>query len=34
MIFKGVRDGRPYPEHGLSHRQWAQITKEIGVLPE
>jgi len=25
MIFKGVRDGRPYPEHGLSHRQWAQI---------
>jgi Arc/MetJ family transcription regulator len=25
MIFKGVRDGRPYPDHGLSHRQWAQI---------
>jgi Arc/MetJ family transcription regulator len=25
MIFKGVLDGRPYPEHGLSHRQWAQI---------
>ena len=25
MIFKGVRDGRPYPEHGLSYRQWAQI---------
>ena len=25
MIFKGVRDGRPYPDHGLSQRQWAQI---------
>ena len=25
MIFKGVREGKPYPEHGLSYRQWAQI---------
>ena len=25
MIFKGVRDGKPYPEHNLSYRQWAQI---------
>ncbi len=25
MIFKLVGDGRPYPEHGLSHREWAQI---------
>ena len=25
MIFKGVRDDRPYPDHGLSHRPWAQI---------
>ena len=25
MIFKGVRDGKPYPEHGLSYRQWSQI---------
>jgi Arc/MetJ family transcription regulator len=25
MIFKGVRDGKPYPDHGLSYRQWAQI---------
>ena len=25
MIFKGVRDGKPYPEHHLSGRQWAQI---------
>jgi Arc/MetJ family transcription regulator len=25
MIFKGVRDGRPYPEHGLSYRDWSAI---------
>ncbi|MGW3484031.1 type II toxin-antitoxin system VapB family antitoxin [Rhodococcus indonesiensis] len=25
MIFKGVRDGKPYPDHGLSLRDWAQI---------
>lgn len=25
MIFKGVRESRPYPHHGLLHRQWAQI---------
>lgn len=25
MIFKGVRDGRPYPEHGLPIRAWAKI---------
>jgi Arc/MetJ family transcription regulator len=25
MIFKSVRDGKPYPDHGLSYRQWAQI---------
>jgi Arc/MetJ family transcription regulator len=25
VIFKGVRDGKPYPEHNLSHRHWAQI---------
>lgn len=25
MIFKGVLDGKPYPDHGLSYRQWAQI---------
>jgi len=25
MIFKDVRDGRPYPEHGLSMRDWARI---------
>ena len=25
MIFKDVREGRPYPEHGLSMRDWARI---------
>ena len=25
MIFKAVRDGRPYPDHQFSHRDWASI---------
>ncbi|AUH68561.1 MULTISPECIES: type II toxin-antitoxin system VapB family antitoxin [Gordonia] len=25
MIFKGVREGRPYVDHGLTAREWAQI---------
>jgi Arc/MetJ family transcription regulator len=25
VIFKDVRQGRPYPEHGLSTKDWAQI---------
>ena len=25
MIFKAVRDGRPYPEHDLTLKQWAEI---------
>ncbi len=25
MIFKGVQEGRPYPEFSLSAREWAQI---------
>lgn len=25
MIFKGVQDGRPYPDHRLSGRAWAKI---------
>ena len=25
MIFKRVGEGRPYPEHGLSPRQWADV---------
>ena len=25
MIFKGVRDGRPYPDPGMTLRQWAAL---------
>ncbi len=25
MIFKRVSDGRPYPDHGLDSRGWAQV---------
>lgn len=25
MIFKGVSDGRPYPDHGWTLRQWASL---------
>ncbi|MEO9200630.1 MAG: type II toxin-antitoxin system VapB family antitoxin, partial [Antricoccus sp.] len=25
MIFKEVSDGRPYPDHGFSARDWANI---------
>ncbi|KAA0022981.1 type II toxin-antitoxin system VapB family antitoxin [Antrihabitans cavernicola] len=25
MIFKGTMDGKPYPDHGLSIREWSQI---------
>ena len=25
MIFKGVRDGKPYPDHGLTYRDWSKI---------
>jgi len=25
VIFKDVREGRPYPEHGLTIRDWARI---------
>ena len=25
MIFKAVRDDRPYPDHGLSTREWTAI---------
>jgi Arc/MetJ family transcription regulator len=25
VIFKAVRDGRPYPDHGFSSRDWATI---------
>ncbi|MGH3901689.1 MAG: type II toxin-antitoxin system VapB family antitoxin [Pseudonocardiaceae bacterium] len=25
MIFKDIQQGRPYPDHGLSTKDWAQI---------
>jgi Arc/MetJ family transcription regulator len=25
LIFKAVREGRPYPDHGLSSRDWATV---------
>lgn len=25
MIFKNIQGGRPYPDHGLSTKDWAQI---------
>jgi Arc/MetJ family transcription regulator len=25
LIFKAVSEGRPYPEHGLSLREWSEI---------
>ena len=25
MIFKAVGDGRPYPEHGCGHAEWAAL---------
>jgi Arc/MetJ family transcription regulator len=25
LIFKAVREGRPYPDHGMSTRDWAMI---------
>jgi Arc/MetJ family transcription regulator len=25
VIFKEVKDGKPYPDHGLSLKQWAEI---------
>lgn len=28
MIFKRVGEERPYPDHGYSHRQWAQIAPQ------
>ncbi len=34
MIFKAVRDGRPYPEHELTPRGWAQIPPRAVRLDE
>ena len=34
MIFKGVRDGRPYPDHGLTARDWAAVAPRTIRLDE
>ena len=34
MIFKRVSDGRPYPEHGLRTRDWAQVAPRQVRLDE
>jgi Arc/MetJ family transcription regulator len=34
VIFKAVEDGRPYPEHGLSARDWAKIAPRQVRLDE
>lgn len=34
MIFKRVGDGRPYPDHGLSSREWAEIAPRQVRLDE
>jgi Arc/MetJ family transcription regulator len=34
VIFKAVRDGRPYPDHGFSTRDWATIAPRTIRLAE
>jgi Arc/MetJ family transcription regulator len=34
VIFKAVRDGRPYPDHGLSARDWAAVPPRTIRLDE
>jgi Arc/MetJ family transcription regulator len=34
VIFKDIRQGRPYPEHGLSMKDWAQIPPQQVSLAE
>ena len=34
MIFKAVREGRPYPDHGLSLRDWAAIPPRLARLDQ
>lgn len=34
MIFKDIRDGRPYPEHGFTAKDWAQIPPQPVRLEE
>jgi Arc/MetJ family transcription regulator len=34
VIFKGVGDGRPYPDHGLTTRQWADVPPRVVRLDD
>jgi Arc/MetJ family transcription regulator len=34
VIFKAVRDGRPYPDHKLSARDWAHVAPRAVRLDE
>lgn len=34
MIFKAVREGRPYPDHGFSARDWATVAPTAVRLDE
>jgi Arc/MetJ family transcription regulator len=34
VIFKAVRTGRPYPDHGLSARDWAKVAPRTIRLDE
>ena len=34
MIFKAVREGRPYPDHGFSARDWAGVAPSTVRLDE
>lgn len=34
MIFKAVREGRPYPDHGLTPRDWANVAPRTIRLEE
>jgi Arc/MetJ family transcription regulator len=34
VIFKRVQDGRPYPDHGLSSRDWANVAPRTIRLDE
>ena len=34
MIFKAVGDGRPYPDHGYTHRQWSNVPPRMVRLDE
>jgi Arc/MetJ family transcription regulator len=34
VIFKGVREGKPYPDHGLTYRDWSRIPPQQIRLDE